>query len=272
MRTYKCIECGNIFDSDCAIDVCHQCGSDNITPIKRMPIFVKGILIALIGIPLGLGIGLGIDKITSDDHEPIKPEPPIYNPAPNPAGGGVVISNADIPKIDECVPKYENGGYSLKVRAYTESGAPLKYELISLTEDNKKYSSNNGEFKKIPPTQDSVYNLIVTNTKNGAYNEMLVGGFVVVVDKVVSLTRSDIQKFLDNPEQNQFTNADRVKFAPGYRLHMKGLAPDEPEFKRFDAILTALTNDSLKSAKVTSDPKYDEAGRITDLYITVEYW
>lgn len=281
MKTYKCIGCGNVFEADDAVEICPQCGSDNITPIRKMPHFVKGLLVGLLGIPVGLGIGFGVDKIVEHSSNDVKFGEKTYPSEGQGEGtksdwehtegsGEPIILAGDIPVIEETYDlKYENGGYTLVVSASVASRAKLEYQLTNPADAEKSYTSDDGKFEKIPYTEDGLYSLKVTNTKNGAYAELQIPGFINP-DKVEPLTKEDIQSYLSNPDCRPFTNAERKKFAWGYKLHISGLAPDEPEFTRFSDLLDEIRSGRFSNAKLTKDPLYDDSCRITHLYIKVQ--
>ena len=272
MKTYKCIDCGNVFGSEEIVEQCSQCGSDNITPIKKMPNIAKGLLIGLLGIPLGFGVGYLVDAIIDREGEKVIITPP--SPPDTVHGGGVevadsatIITEDDIPQIiDVTNPQYKNGGYYIEVKAIVKSKATLIYELSS---PQNTYTSEDGKFENIAYTDDGIYHLTVKNVKNGAYVEDDLEGFKQPVKKVEPLTKAQIQHIIDTSER--VSDATMAKFG-NYHLDFIGLAPDEPAPVRFREVVQAMRAGSWKSATIIGEPKYDELGRVTYLKIRVEYY
>lgn len=271
MKLYKCIDCGNVFEAADYAESCSRCGSDNITPAKKMSPIVKGVLIALLGIPVGLGISVGLSKIFDDKpvaEVDIDGRGEITIDGHTPSHDVDVITASDIPEIIAVSElQYKSGGYTFEATARTERRTELRFELF---DPNNTFTSSDGKFENIPYTDEGVYTLKVINTKNGAYTDMMVSGFVKPPQMVTPLTKADIQKIIDNPTQ-PFTKAMAAKFGK-YKMEFVGLDPEEPEPLRFSEILNALVGNAWKSATVMEEPRYDELNRIIYLKVKVEYY
>ena len=271
MKTYKCIDCGNVFESEEIVEQCSQCGSDNITPIKKMPNIAKGLLIGLLGIPLGFGVGYLVDEIIDREGEAviIPPPSPINTKDVDDieiADSDTIITEADIPQIiDVTNPQYKNGGYYIEVKAIVESKATLIYELSS---PQNTYTSEDGKFENIAYTDDGIYHLTVKNVKNGAYVEDDLTGFKQPVENVEPLTKAQIQHIINTSER--VSEATMAKFG-NYHMDFIGLDPEETAPDRFREVVQAMRAGSWKSATIIGEPKYDELGRVTYLKIKVEY-
>lgn len=272
MKTYKCIDCGNVFESEEIVEQCSQCGSDNITPIKKMPNIAKGLLIGLLGIPLGFGVGYLVDEIIDREGKTdiIPPPSPINTKDVDDieiADSDTIITEDDIPQIiDVTNPQYKNGGYCIEVKAIVESKATLIYELSS---PQNTYTSKDGKFEDIAYTDDGIYHLTVKNVKKGAYVEDDLTGFKQPVERVEPLTQAQIQHIINTSER--VSDATMAKFG-NYHMDFIGLAPDEPAPVRFREVVQAMRAGSWKSATIIGEPKYDELGRVTYLKIKVEYY
>ena len=271
MKKYKCIDCGNVFEGSDGAETCPQCSSDNITPVKGMSPAVKGLLLGMLCIPVGFGLALGIETFLDGPSKPIKqPElPPIINK------GDVIVPEVgilDIPQIDNVGDlNLTKDGYSFEVIAHTAEGASLKSELYLSDVKEASYTSYDGKFEKVAPTEDGNYQLVVTNVSDGSYAEQLLSGFVQPAEKPVDpLTKADLQKLLNNPSAF-FSNALKSKFAKGYKMTFIGLDPEEPAVPDFGEVLNALDNGAWSRATIMEEPKYDEMNRITFLKIKVEY-
>ena len=268
MNLYKCIDCGCVFETLDAAEICIQCGSDNITPIKRMPALIKGLIVGLLGVPIGYAVALGIGTLVTEKPDEIVmidngtmtfTETLPVNPENN---------EIDIPKITEVTePQYKNGGYSFEVIVYSESHADLYYELSNPTNN---YTSEDGKFENIAYTEDGIYILKVTNTKNGTYDEKTLSGFVRPAEMVTPYTKGDLQKIINNPSAS-FTRDMASRFGK-YKMEFVGLDPEEPAPTRFAEILNAISGNAWKSATVIGEPKYDHLNRITYLKIKVVYY
>lgn len=267
MKKYKCIDCGNVFEGSDAAETCPQCSSDNITPVKGMSPAVKGLLLGMLCIPVGFGLALGIETFLDGSSQQITPRRASEQQDPTP-----IPQVLDIPTIDTVGNlNLTKDGYSFEVYAHTEKKASLKYELYLSDVKEASYTSYDGKFEKVAPTEDGNYQLVVTNVSDGSYAEQLLSGFVQPAEKPVDpLTKADLQKLLNNPSAF-FSNALKSKFAKGYKMTFIGLDPEEPAVPDFGEVLNALDNGAWSRATIMEEPKYDEMNRITFLKIKVEY-
>lgn len=257
MNLYKCLACQKKFETPQEVDNCIYCGSDNITPVKSIsPIWLM-LLVFLLCVPVGY---LVTELMTA--RGPVPPDPPPY-PDPVP-----VIDSTTIPVIvSVSEPQYKNGSFTFSVTADVKRGR-LMYTLTapgSLTPD---YTSDDGKFSGIAPTEDGIYTLKVENVTSNQYDSKVLVGFVKPVQQPVKkLTKSDIQKILDTQTTPQGLSS---KFAKGYKLKFVGLDQDEPQPDRFDEIINRLVA-TWSKAEVLGDVEYDELNRITSLTIKVIY-
>lgn len=272
MKKYKCIDCGKVFEAMDGAETCPQCGSDNITPVKGMSPAVKGLLLGMLCIPVGFGLALGIETFLDEPSRPIVQKNNQTDAhEDDPIGPeGVIL---DIPQIDKVGDlKLTKDGYSFEVIAYTAEGASLKYELYLSDVKEASYTSYDGKFEKVAPTEDGNYQLVVTNVSDGSYVQKLLSGFVQPAEKPVDpLTKADLQKLLNNPSV-LLTKTQRSKFAKGYKMTFVGRDPEEGDAPiDFQEVLNALDFNAWSRATIMEEPKYDEMNRITFLKIKVEY-
>lgn len=256
MNLYKCLACQKKFETPQEVDNCIYCGSDNITPVKSIsPIWLM-LLVFLLCVPVGY---LVTELMTPQSPKPVDPVDP--DPVP-------VIDSTTIPVIvSVSEPQYKNGSFTFSVTADVKRGR-LMYTLTapgSLTPD---YTSDDGKFSGIAPTEDGIYTLKVENVTSNQYDSKVLVGFVKPVQQPVKkLTKSDIQKILDTQTTPQGLSS---KFAKGYKLKFVGLDQDEPQPDRFDEIINRLVA-TWSKAEVLGDVEYDELNRITSLTIKVIY-
>jgi hypothetical protein len=179
----------------------------------------------------------------------------------------------DIPQIDNVGElKLTKDGYSFEVSAHTDKRAALKYDLYTADASGASYTSYDGKFEKVAPTEDGNYQLVVTNVSDDSRAEQLLSGFVQPAEKPVDpLTKADLQKLLNNPSV-LLTKTQRSKFAKGYKMTFVGRDPEEGDAPiDFQEVLNALDFNAWSRATIMEEPKYDEMNRITFLKIKVEY-
>jgi DNA-directed RNA polymerase subunit RPC12/RpoP len=272
MKKYKCIDCGKVFEAMDGAETCPQCGSDNITPVKGMSPAVKGLLLGMLCIPVGFGLALGIETFLDGPSKPIVQQEISTNTTVDDpiVPEGVIL---DIPQIDKVGElKLTKDGYSFEVSAHTDKRAALKYDLYTADASGASYTSYDGKFEKVAPTEDGNYQLVVTNVSDGSYVQKLLSGFVQPAEKPVDpLTKADLQKLLNNPSV-LLTKTQRSKFAKGYKMTFVGRDPEEGDAPiDFQEVLNALDFNAWSRATIMEEPKYDEMNRITFLKIKVEY-
>lgn len=259
MNLYKCLVCQKKFETPQEVDNCIYCGSDNITPVKSIsPIWLM-LLVFLLCVPVGYVLTEWVTSLGDEDEIIVIPDDDRKIVPP--------IDSTTIPVIvSVSEPQYKNGSFTFSVTADVKRGR-LMYTLTapgSLTPD---YTSDDGKFSGIAPTEDGIYTLKVENvTSNQSDSKVLVGFVKPVQQPVKKLTKSDIQKILDTQTTPQGLSS---KFAKGYKLKFVGLDQDEPQPDRFDEIINRLVATWSKAEVV--DVKYDELNRITSLTIKVIY-
>ena len=259
MNLYKCLACQKKFETPQEVDNCIYCGSDNITPVKSIsPIWLM-LLVFLLCVPVGYLVTELMTSLGDEDEIIVIPDDDRKIVPP--------IDSTTIPVIvSVSEPQYKNGSFTFSVTADVKRGR-LMYTLTapgSLTPD---YTSDDGKFSGIAPTEDGIYTLKVENvTSNQSDSKVLVGFVKPVQQPVKKLTKSDIQKILDTQTTPQGLSS---KFAKGYKLKFVGLDQDEPQPDRFDEIINRLVATWSKAEVV--DVKYDELNRITSLTIKVIY-
>lgn len=259
MNLYKCLVCQKKFETPQEVDNCIYCGSDNITPVKSIsPIWLM-LLVFLLCVPVGYVLTEWVTSLGDEDEIIVIPDDDRKIVPP--------IDSTTIPVIvSVSEPQYKNGSFTFSVTADVKRGR-LMYTLTapgSLTPD---YTSDDGKFSGIAPTEDGIYTLKVENvTSNQSDSKVLVGFVKPVQQPVKKLTKSDIQRILDTQTTPQGLSS---KFAKGYKLKFVGLDQDEPQPDRFDEIINRLVATWSKAEVV--DVKYDELNRITLLTIKVIY-
>lgn len=259
MNLYKCLACQKKFETPQEVDNCIYCGSDNITPVKSIsPIWLM-LLVFLLCVPVGY---LVTELMTASPRGPVDSVDSVDSVDPL-----SVIDSTTIPVIvSVSEPQYKNGSFTFSVTADVKRGR-LMYTLTapgSLTPD---YTSDDGKFSGIAPTEDGIYTLKVENvTSHQDVSQMLDGFEKPVQQPVKKLTKNDIQKILDTQTTPHGLSS---KFAKGYKLKFVGLDQDEPQPDRFDEIINRLVATWSKAEVV--DVKYDELNRITSLTIKVIY-
>lgn len=293
MKTFKCIDCGNIFEADDTTEICCVCSSDNITPVKKILPITKGIFVGLLGIPLGLGAGLGIDAIinsvekdatkveeyisseTITSQETVNPQNPVEE-ITNPVEDIAMIPGADFDKpeiigIKDHSLSYVNGGFSFEVEVKTKSKNPsLKYEIWN---DSKgyRYPSTDGRFNGVKPTDDGYYNIRVTNTRDYSYDEDFLKG-LSIADQIKPLSKDEIQRIFDNPAESLKNVYHRI--APSCDIDYIGLNEEDIKvFETFDIqdLIQELNASTISSLTVVGEPKHDKHNHLIWFKVKVEY-
>lgn len=291
MKTFKCIDCGNIFEADDTTEICCVCSSDNITPVKKILPITKGIFVGLLGIPLGLGAGLGIDAIinsvekdatkveeyisseTITSQETVNPQNPVEE-ITNPVEDIAMIPDADFDKPEIIGIKnlrFVNGGFSFEVEVKTKSKNPsLKYEIWN---DSKgyRYPSTDGRFNGVKPTDDGYYNIRVTNTRDYSYDEDLLKE-LSVADQIQPLTKAEIQKIFNNPTMS----LDKILFRISHECDIEYSGLNEDDVKSFEGydlqeLVNQLIAGYISSLTVVDEPKHDKHNRLIWFKVKVEY-
>lgn len=259
MNLYKCLACQKKFETPQEVDNCIYCGSDNITPVKSIsPIWLM-LLVFLLCVPVGYLVTEWVTSLGDEDEIIVIPDddrkivPPIDSTTIP-----VIVSVSEL--------QYKNGSFTFSVNADVKRGK-LEYTLTAHGNLTSDYTSDDGKFSGIAPTEDGIYTLKVENVTSHQYDTKILDGFVKPVQHPVKkLTKSDIQRILDTQTTPQGLSS---KFAKGYKLKFVGLDQDEPQPDRFDEIINRLVATWSKAEVV--DVKYDELNRITSLTIKVIY-
>lgn len=260
MNLYKCLACQKKFETPQEVDNCIYCGSDNITPVKSIsPIWLM-LLVFLLCVPVGYLVTEWVTSLGNKGEIIVIHDDPTKKKIVPP------IDSTTIPVIvSVSEPQYKNGSFTFSVNADVKRGK-LEYTLTALG-SLTPYTSDDGKFSGIAPTEDGIYTLKVENvTSHQDVSQMLDGFKKPAQQPVKKLTKSDIQKILDTQTTPQGLSS---KFAKGYKLAFVGLDQDEPQPDRFDEIINRLVATWSKAEVV--DVKYDELNRITSLTIKVIY-
>ncbi len=259
MNLYKCLACQKKFETPQEVDNCIYCGSDNITPVKSIsPIWLM-LLVFLLCVPVGYLVTEWVTSLGDEDEIIVIPDDDRKIVPP--------IDSTTIPVIvSVSEPQYKNGSFTFSVNADVKRGK-LEYTLTAHDSLTSDYTSDDGKFSGIAPTEDGIYTLKVENVTSHQCDTKILDGFVKPVQHPVKkLTKSDIQRILDTQTTPQGLSS---KFAKGYKLKFVGLDQDEPQPDRFDEIINRLVATWSKAEVV--DVKYDELNRITSLTIKVIY-
>lgn len=150
-------------------------------------------------------------------------------------------------------------GYKVTVRAKTESGDGLKYDIT--TSSGKQYSSTDGVFDDVYPTNDGKFTVVVTNTRTGEQAQCEKSG----LEKNRKLTASQMESQLKNNLSRMFYfyfDAD-VKF----KCYGTAITEDSVLDKLHDVVEAACMGGlsiDVKDATI----KYNEWNRIT--YFEIE--
>lgn len=291
MKTFKCIDCGNIFEADDTTEICCVCSSDNITPVKKILPITKGIFVGLLGIPLGLGAGLGIDAIinsvekdatkveeyisseTITSQETVNPQNPVEE-ITNPVEDIAMIPGADFDKpeiINIKNLRFVNGGFSFEVEVKTKSKNPsLKYEIWN---DSKgyRYTSEDGRFNGVKPTDDGYYNIRVTNTRDNSYDDDFLKG-LSIADQIKPLTKAEIQKIFNNPSMS----LGNILFRISHECDIEYSGLNEDDVKSFEGydfqeLVNQLNAGVISSLTVVDEPKHDKHNHLIWFKVKVEY-
>lgn len=153
-------------------------------------------------------------------------------------------------------------GYRVAVRAKTESGDGLKYDIT--TSSGKQYSSTNGVFDDVYPTDDGKFTVVVTNTRTGEQAQCEKSG----LEKNRKLTASQMESQLKNNLSRMFYfyfDAD-VKF----KCYGTAITEDSVPDTLNDVVVIAAMGElsiDVKDATI----KYNEWNRITYFEIEINY-
>lgn len=223
-----------------------------------------------------------------EPYEVSQPQPPVTEPieaAPQPAVvpsepiveetvvekpivEETVVEVSDVPEIVKVYfPKFEEWsthnpkriGYKVTVTAKSSTGATLKYELQS-KEGKYSYTSNDGVFREVYPTDDGVYTLVVTNTQTNENATQEVKGLV----KRPMRSAAWLERQLTINIGNRFY----LNFAPNVKFKCYGAAIQDDSAP---TTLNGLCNIAGMGYSVDvkdSTMKYDEWNRI--VYFEVE--
>ena len=78
-------------------------------------------------------------------------------------------------------------GFACRAKATVASGRSVEYRLCEVGKPEAKYTSRNGGFALVVPSESRKYDLVVVNTRTQEQIRETIGGF----DKVVKLSRRD---------------------------------------------------------------------------------
>ena len=150
-------------------------------------------------------------------------------------------------------------GYRVTVRAKTESGDGLKYDIT--TSSGKQYSSTNGVFDDVYPTNDGKFTVVVTNTRTGEQAQCEKSGLV----KNPKLTASQMESQLTNNLSRMFY----FYFAADVKFKCYGAAITEDSVPdTLHDVVEAASMGGLSIDVKDATIKYNEWNRIT--YFEIE--
>lgn len=290
IRKFKCKNCNHVYEADELNPNCVNCGSDNVAPYKPVSPVVKALLFAVVGLGVGFGCVKVVSKLMSISSDSGVTEPEYASGSQSTGGVNIPVATSgssdtnagngealmevkpgkpDIISVSQ--PVYANGSYKFEVKASTENGDKLVFNLYAAGKIEPVAYSSDGSFKNIPPTEDEtgIYTLEVRNTVTDEYTSCPVSGFIKPVEqktKISKLSAGDLQKMLNSG--NIPTNV-KPHFAYGYKIVCSGLAEDEAAPDRYEEIVNRLIA-SWSRVEVTN-VKYNDKNQITVIYINVVY-
>ncbi len=199
------------------------------------------------------------------DDEPVEiddPNPEEHDEDPSAASSQPMIESVEFPPFDYWnIPK--NGhtkiGYKVTIKAKTESGDNLKYEIR--TSSGKQYTSTNGVFADVYPTDDGKFTVVVTNVRTGEQAQCEKSGLV----KNPKLTASQIEKQLTEGINNRMFY---FYFATNLQFKCYGSAITEDNIPKNLNALIEIAGMGFTVDVKDSTIKYNEWNRIT--YFEIE--
>lgn len=289
IRKFKCKNCNHVYEADELNPNCVNCGSDNVAPYKPVSPAVIALLFAVVGLGVGFGCVKAVSKImrhrdigvTEREYASVSQSDGAANVPVAPSGvkdsnvgNGEALMEVKPGKpeiVSVSLPVYANGSYKFEVKATTESGDKLVFNLYAAGKSEPVAYSADGNFKNIPPAEDEtgVYTLEVRNTVTNEYTSRPVSGFLKQVEQktlINKLSAMDLQKMFNS---GNIPASVKPNFAHGYKIVCSGLAEDESAPDRYEEIVNRLIA-SWSRVEVTN-VKYNDKNQITVIYINVIY-
>ncbi len=281
VRKFKCINCGQMFETDNPDPLCPNCCSDNITPCKKGGSGLALFFVVLGSMILGFGgvylyktIGttqptiqgsssttVAVEKPTNT--QPINVEKPIQKVPATPELSPIPKFVAD-PTVTLVGEKY-----NVSIKAGVETKDRVRYELCAYNTTTVKYSNYDGQFKNVEAATDGTetYTIYAVNEKTNDCVSINVPGFkkIVVAKPIEKLTKQELQEIFNSGNE---TPELKNKFANKYTLTFNGLPDGEPAPDRYSEIFNRLIAGWLSVEVV--DVKYNSMNYITAIEFNVE--
>lgn len=281
VRKFKCINCGQMFETDNPDPLCPNCCSDNITPCKKGASGIALFFAVLGSIAIGFG-GVYIYKSMGETEPLAQEQYGTYEPIEQPVRPVQITGEKPVEKIPEkpalsTVPTFitdpvvtvAGEKYNVSIKANTETNDRVRYELCDYNTTTVKYSNFDGEFKNVEAAIDGTdtYTIYAVNTKTNDCVSINVPGFkkIVVAKPIEKLTKEELQEIFNSGNE---TPELKSKFANKYTLTFYGLPDDEPAPDRYSEIFNRLIAGWL-SVEVVS-VKYNSMNYITAIEFNVE--
>lgn len=154
-------------------------------------------------------------------------------------------------------------GFACRAKATVASGDPLEYRLCEVGSSEAKYTSRNGGFALVVPSESGKYDLVVVNTRTQEQIRETIGGF----DKVVKLSAGMLQEKLNKPMDDWFYIyfADDKDLKIDYEYIPEGFAPAQS--------IGALMSDRSANGwtiEVVGTPQYDEYNQVQRFKVRIK--
>ncbi len=273
VRKFKCINCGQMFETDNPDPLCPNCCSDNITPCKKGASGIALFFAMLGSIAIGFG-GVYLYKSVGK-HEAVNPDQPgIYNSIEQPLKPKQITGEkpalSAVPTfVSDPVVTQAGEKYNVSIKANTETHDRVRYELCDYNTTTVKYSNFDGEFKNVEAATDGTdtYTIYAVNTKTNDCVSINVPGFkkIFVAKPIEKLTKEELQNIFNSGNE---TPELKSKFANKYTLTFNGLPADEPAPDRYSEIFNRLIAGWLSVEVV--NVKYNSMNYITAIEFNVE--
>lgn len=154
-------------------------------------------------------------------------------------------------------------GFACRAKATVASGDPLEYRLCEVGRSEAKYTSRNGGFALVVPSESGKYDLVVVNTRTGEQLRETIGGF----DKVTKLSAGMLQEKLNKPMDDWFYIyfADDKDLKIDYEYIPEGFVPAQS--------IGALMSDRSANGwtiEVVGTPQYDEYNQVRRFKVRIK--
>lgn len=154
-------------------------------------------------------------------------------------------------------------GFACRAKATVASGDPLEYRLCEVGTSEVKYTSGNGGFALVVPSESGKYDLVVVNTRTKEQIRKTIGGF----DKVMKLSAKMLQEKLNKPMDDWFYIyfVDDKDLTIEYEYIPEGFTPAQS--------IGALMSDRSANGwtiEVVGTPQYDEYNQVRRFKVRIK--